>query len=398
MCKNSNKRVLAVEAVTPGHPDKVCDVIAGALVDAFVSGDPKSRCGIEVMMKDNIVVLGGEIYSSTVVDYDSIVRNVFKEIVYPENHGLYPSNIKIINLIGKQSMEIHNAVDVSDEITTAGDQGWMTGGATNETETFMPIGCYITKHICDFIMKSTLEIGPDAKTQVVIEYDGVKPIKINSILVSSMHQCDIGVLRGYINNAIMYNKIGLSKDIYDKFIVGKDVHITIDVNPAGVWNTGGSVSDCGMCNRKLACDQFGSSFRISAGGLHGKDASKVDYSANMMCRYIAKNIVAAGIANVATVDISYSIGVAEPTSVSIELDMNKELQSKLVEWVRQNVGLEPYNIIKRFGVYVGRYKNAAINGHYGKTEKEMLLEENQKLYPWEKLDLVDAMKKEFNIN
>ena len=393
MVETKNKRVLAVEAVTPGHPDKVCDVIAGALVDAFVNGDPKSRCGIEVMMKDNIVVLGGEIYSSATVDYDSIVRNVFKEIVYPENHGLYPENIKIINLIGRQSMEIHNAVDVSDEVTTAGDQGWMTGGATNETETFMPIGCYITKHICDYIMKSELEIGPDAKTQVVIEYDGVKPIKINSILVSSMHQCDIAILRGYITHSIKFNKIGLSTDIYEKFIKDKD--FPIDVNPAGVWNTGGSVSDCGMCNRKLACDQFGSSFRISAGGLHGKDASKVDYSANMMCRYIAKNIVAAGIANVATVDISYSIGVAEPTSVSVELDTNKELQPRLAEWVKENVRLEPHNIIKRFGIGVGRYKNAAINGHYGKTAEEMEMKENQINYPWEMLDLVESLKKAF---
>jgi len=395
MSENKNKRVLAVEAVTPGHPDKVCDVIAGALVDAFVSGDSNSRCGIETMMKDNIVVLGGEIYSKSVVDYDSIVRNVFKEIVYPKNHGLYPENIKIINLIGKQSPEIHKAVDVSDEITTAGDQGWMTAGATNETETFMPLGCYITKHICDFIMKGTLEIGPDAKTQVVIEYEGNTPVKINSILVSSMHQCDISILRGYITNAIQYNKIGLSEDIYNKFIADKN--FVIDVNPAGVWNTGGSVSDCGMCNRKLACDQFGSSFRISAGGLHGKDASKVDYSANMMCRYIAKNIVAAGIANVATVDVSYSIGVAEPTSISIELDKNKELESALVRWVKENVKLEPHNIIKRFGKGVERYKNAALNGHYGKTREEMELVENQINYPWEKLDLVDSLKNEFNI-
>ena len=388
--KNFNKRVLAVEQIAVGHPDTVCDVIAGSLVDAFVSGDSKSRCGIEVMLKDNIAVLGGEVFSNTVVDCDSIVRSVFKEIVYPENHHLAPDEIKVINLIGKQSMEIHNAVDVSDEIIAGSDQGFMCGYATNETETFMPLGSYITKHICDFITKQgVLEIGPDAKSQVVIEYDGIVPLKIQSILVSTMHQCSLKLVRNYIKEAIIENKIGLSEEIYHKFI---DKDIIIDVNPAGTWNTGGSVSDCGMCNRKLACNQFSSASRISGGGIHGKDISKMDYSGNMMCRYIAKNIVAAGIANTANVDISYSIGVVEPTSINIELDINKHLENKLVEWVKNNVGLEPHNIIKRFDPTVPRYAASAINGNYGKTKEEMLDIKNQMLFPWEKLDLVEELK------
>lgn len=398
MSETSKKRILAVEAVTPGHPDKVCDVLAGALVDAFVKKDPKSRCGIEVMMKDNIVALGGEIYSSTAVDYDSIVRNVFKKIVYPKNHGLSPENIKVINLIGKQSMEIHNAVDISDEEIGGSDQGWMTGYATNETETFMPLGCYITKHICDFIFNDStiLEIGPDAKSQIVIEYNDKEPIRIDSILVSAMHQCGLETARMYIADAITDNRIDLSKDIYKRFIEGKT--FKIDVNPAGKWNMGGSVSDCGMCNRKLACDQFSSASRISGGGLHGKDISKMDYSANMICRYIAKNIVAAGLANTAVVDISYSIGVVEPTSVNIELDVNRELEPKLVEWVKKNIGLQPIKIMKRFDAAIPRYENAAYNGHYGKTAEEMESVENQILYPWEKLDYADRLKEEFANN
>ena len=388
--KNFNKRVLAVEQIAVGHPDTVCDVIAGSLVDAFVSGDSKSRCGIEVMLKDNIVVLGGEVFSNTVVDYDSIVRSVFKKIVYPENHHLAPDDIKVINLIGKQSMEIHNAVDVSDEIIAGSDQGFMCGYATNETETFMPLGSYITKHICDFITKQgILEIGPDAKSQVVIEYDGIVPLKIQSILVSTMHQCSLKLVRNYIKEAIIENKIGLSEEIYHKFI-NKD--IIIDVNPAGTWNTGGSVSDCGMCNRKLACNQFSSASRISGGGIHGKDISKMDYSGNMMCRYIAKNIVAAGLANTANVDISYSIGVVEPTSINIELDTNKHLEQKLIEWVKNNVRLEPHNIIKRFNPTIPRYAASALNGNYGKTVYEMQDKKNQILYPWENLDLVEDLK------
>lgn len=388
--ENFNKRVLAVEQVALGHPDTVCDVIAGAIVDAFVSGDSKSRCGIEVMLKDNIVVLGGEVFSNTIVDYDTVVRSVFKTIVYPENHHLSPNDIKIINLIGKQSMEIHNAVDVSDEIIAGSDQGFMCGYATNETETFMPLGCYVTKKICDFIVRqNVLDIGPDAKSQVVIEYDGNTPLKIQSILVSTMHQCNLDIVRNYIKNAILQNDINLSEYIYKKYINGD---ILIDVNPAGVWNTGGSISDCGMCNRKLACNQFSSASRISGGGIHGKDISKMDYSGNMICRYIAKNIVAAGIANTANVDISYSIGVVEPTSVNIELDINKHLENKLVEWVKNNVGLEPHNIIKRFDPTVPRYAASAINGNYGKTKEEMLDIKNQMLFPWEKLDLVEELK------
>lgn len=388
--KKNSKRILAVEQVAIGHPDAVCDVIADSLVDAFVKGDSKSRCGIEVMMKDNIVVLGGEIFSKTVVDCDSVVRSVFKRIVYPKTHNLSPDSIKIINLIGKQSMEIHNAVDVSDEIIAGSDQGFMCGYATNETDTFMPLGCYITKKICEYITRcGFLDIGPDAKSQVVIEYDGIIPTKVVSILVSTMHQCDIEFVRNFIEKAIRANHIGLSTTIYEQYINNS---VLIDVNPAGTWNLGGSISDCGMCNRKLACNQYSSASRISGGGIHGKDISKMDYSGNMMCRYIAKNIVAAGLANTANVDISYSIGVVEPTSINIELDINKHLEKKLVEWVKENVGLEPHNIIKRFDASVPRYACSALNGNYGKTRKEMEEAENQLMFPWEKLDLADKIR------
>lgn len=388
--ENSKKSVLAVEQVAVGHPDSVCDVIANSIVDEFVKGDSKSRCGIEVMLKDNIVVLGGEVFSNAVIDYDKIVRSVFEKIIYPENHHLSPDEIKIINLIGKQSMEIHNAVDVSDEIIAGSDQGFMCGYATNETETFMPLGCYITKHICDFITKQGfLEIGPDAKSQVVIEYDDVKPSKLISILVSTMHQCSLKLVRNYIKEAILTNKIGLSKDIFEKYIT-KDV--IIDVNPAGTWRIGGSISDCGMCNRKLACNQTSSAYRISGGGVNGKDISKLDYSGNMMCRYIAKNIVASGISDTCGVDISYSIGVVEPTSINITLNKNRELEEKLVEWVKNKVKLEPHNIIKRFDPSVCRYAYSAINGYYGKTKEEMNDKNNQVMYPWEKLDLVEDLK------
>lgn len=388
--ENSKKSVLAVEQVAVGHPDSVCDVIANSIVDEFVKGDSKSRCGIEVMLKDNIVVLGGEVFSNAVIDYDKIVRSVFEKIIYPENHHLSPDEIKIINLIGKQSMEIHNAVDISDEIIAGSDQGFMCGYATNETETFMPLGCYITKHICDFITKQgVLEIGPDAKSQVVIEYNDVKPSKLISILVSTMHQCSLNLVRNYIKEAILTNKIGLSKDIFEKYIT-KDV--IIDVNPAGTWRIGGSISDCGMCNRKLACNQTSSAYRISGGGVNGKDISKLDYSGNMMCRYIAKNIVASGISDTCGVDISYSIGVVEPTSINITLNKNRELEEKLVEWVKNKVKLEPHNIIKRFDSSVCRYAYSAINGYYGKTKEEMNDKNNQVMYPWEKLDLVEDLK------
>ena len=385
-----SKRLLAVEAVTSGHPDKLADQIAACIVDAFVARDKNSRCGIEVMVKDNVVVLGGEVYSNTTIEYDEIVRLVFDIVKYPESHHLTHDDIKIINLIGKQSVEIHNAVDVSEEEIAGSDQGFMCGYATNETPTYMPLGCYITKKICNYITTKT-DFGPDAKTQIVIEYDGNRPVRIDSLLISSMHECDIEELRSTLANAVLKNDIGLEDDIYTTFVIDKN--FKIDINPAGEWRMGGPVSDCGMCNRKLACDQYSSASRISGGGLHGKDMSKLDLTGNLMCRYLAKNIVAAGLANTAKVDLSYSIGVVQPTSLNIELDINKELEEKLVKWVYENVSLEPYKMMKRFTYNEQALSIYASEGFYGEdgNNPEFL----GILYAWEKLDLVKKLKESF---
>ena len=201
--ENGNK-LIASEFVSFGHPDKIADQIADAIVDNFLARDKNARTGIEVLVKDNIVVLGGEVNSTASFDYEKIVRFVFSELNFPSNHHLSPDEIKIINLIGKQSEEIHNGVDKVDEIG-AGDQGFMVGYATNETSVYMPLGHYIAKRICNYVAKHELW-GPDTKTQVIIEYDNNnKAIGIHSILVSTMHQCSLECVRGNVRLAITRN-------------------------------------------------------------------------------------------------------------------------------------------------------------------------------------------------
>ena len=229
--ENGNK-LIASEFVSFGHPDKIADQIADAIVDNFLARDKNARTGIEVLVKDNIVVLGGEVNSTASFDYEKIVRFVFSELNFPSNHHLSPDEIKIINLIGKQSEEIHNGVDKVDEIG-AGDQGFMVGYATNETSVYMPLGHYIAKKICNYVANCS-QLGPDTKSQVFIEYvTNNRAIVIHSILVYTMHQCSLGQFRVRVSNAIFDNLVGLDKDIYEKFI--KDKNVRVDVNPCGSW-------------------------------------------------------------------------------------------------------------------------------------------------------------------
>ena len=259
--ENENKLVTS-EFVSYGHPDKIADQIADAILDAYLAVDKNVRTGIEVMVKDNIVVLGGEINSTATINYDTVVRSVFKNLNFPLNHHLTPSEIKIINLIGKQSEEIHSGVDKVDEVS-AGDQGFMVGYATNETSVYMPLGHYIAKKICNYVANCS-QLGPDTKSQVIIEYDkNNKAISIHSILVSTMHQCSLEVCRERVTNAIMNNLVGLDKDIYEKFI--KDKNVKIDVNPCGSWQIGGPISDCGITGRKLVVDSYGGYCNIGGG-------------------------------------------------------------------------------------------------------------------------------------
>lgn len=384
------KRVIASEFVSWGHPDKIADQIADAILEKFLEKDKNTRAGIEVMVKDNIVVLGGEINTTAKVDYDTIVRDVFKTLPFPEDHGLQPENIKIINLIGKQSPEISQGVDRSDGEIGAGDQGFMVGFASNETEEYLPLGVYLAKHICQYVSKqSQYDLGPDTKSQVIVEYDerNFSPV-VKSILVSTMHQDQLEIDREHVKNFIYGNDMGIDGKIHWNHI-DLNHNLKIDVNPCGSWQVGGPVSDCGVTGRKLVVDAYGGYCNVGGGAYSGKDLSKVDRSAAYMARYLAKNIVASGVADTCKVELSYMIGVAEPSSINIELgyltpqrpmqediDINVEI---IKNYIKEKISLTPKAIIDRFSPCFSPYKTA-VEGHYGNSDD-----------CWEQIDFADDL-------
>lgn len=389
-----SKKVIASEFVSSGHPDKIADVISDALLDEYLKVDKDTRAGIEVMVKDNVVVLGGEVSSLAKIDYDTVIRKIYDDYDFPSSHNLQGKDIKIINLIGKQSSEIHSGVDKSDTEIGAGDQGFVVGFASNDTDVYMPLGHYLAKKFCQYVSSQReYELGPDTKAQVIIERDtDTNENVVKSILVSTMHQCDLETCQSFVKKSILFNKVGIDNDLFIKYIADKD--IKIDVNPCGSWQIGGPVSDCGVTGRKLVVDQYGGYCNIGGGNLSGKDQSKIDRSAAYMTRYLAKNIVATKIANTAKVEISYMIGVCEPCSLNIELDTNNDKVEALKNWIKENIDLTPYGIMKRMNYAYARNAEVQYMGYYGYN-----VEDNSKLsrmFPWEKLDLVEDLKVKFN--
>lgn len=381
-----NKRIIVSEYVTSGHPDKIADIISDAILDEFLKKDPNASTGIETMVKDNIVVVGGEINSSATIDYDKTIRDVYKELSFPESHNLSPEQIKIINLIGRQSPEIRSGVEENTEIG-AGDQGFVVGFATNETPEYLGLGHYIAKKICNWIISVGKEIhfGPDGKAQVIVDYTGNSP-KITSILVSLMHKSNyLDFVKQTVIRSILNNDICLDKAIHEKYIT-KDTVIV--VNPCGEWHIGGPVSDCGVTGRKLVVDQYGGYSKIGGGAYSGKNMTKVDRSAAYMARYIAKNIVASDICDSCNVEISYMIGVPEPSSICIKMNRNEDKLDKVVEIVKNNFSLKPYSIMEALDYSNPRYKQLAQNGHYG-----YIVDDNEDtIAPWEKIDKKDLFK------
>jgi len=367
-------RLITTESVSKGHPDKVADQISDAVLDAILANDPDAKVAVETMVKDNCVVLGGEVVTKSVVDYDKAVRDTIKEIGYTDpDHGFFYKTVTIINMIGKQSPEIHGAV-VSQEEIGAGDQGFMVGYATNETDSYMPIGMYIAKKVVDAVL-SELELGPDAKSQVTMEIlpDGTQ--RVHTILVSTMHP---GVSLDQVKEMV--------EDLIDNGLdlPMMDRRTKIVVNPAGSWLVGGPVSDCGLTGRKIVVDQYGPYCPIGGGAYSGKDGTKVDRSGAYLARYIAKNIVAAGIADKCKVEIAYMIGVSEPASLNIDTfgKLTEKEDAELTQIVRSICKMTPKSIIEKFGLKNPIYKDTASNGHYGREN-----------LPWESLDMVDELKR-----
>ncbi len=376
--------IFTSESVSEGHPDKIADQISDAVLDAIFKQDPKARVACETYIKTGMVIVGGEITTDAWVDIEELTRKTIKEIGY--NHsdmGFDWASCAVISAIGKQSQDIAMGVDETAEHEQgAGDQGLMFGYASNETDVLMPAPItyshLLVKQQAKVRKNNILPwLRPDAKSQITMHYVDNKPVGIDTVVLSTQHDPDIA--QKDLRDAVIEEII---KPILPKeWISDKTKYL---INPTGRFVIGGPLGDCGLTGRKIIVDTYGGMARHGGGAFSGKDPSKVDRSASYAARYIAKNIVAAGLAERCEVQLSYAIGVAEPTSVYIEtFGTGKMEQDKLVALVRENFDLHPRGIIKMLDLLRPIYQPTAAYGHFGREDIDC---------PWEKLDKVAALK------
>ena len=379
----SEYAVFTSESVSEGHPDKMADQISDAVVDAVIKDDPDARIAVETMVKTGMAIVAGEMTTSTYVDLEDLIREVILDIGYDSSDvGFDGNSCAVINAIGKQSPDIAMGVDESDSKEQgAGDQGLMFGYATNETEVLMPAPIqysHLLVHKQAEIRKAgkLTWLRPDAKSQISMRYDDSgKPIAIDAVVLSTQHDPDIG--RDALVEAVMEEII---KPVLPEQWLHADTKYHI--NPTGNFVIGGPVGDCGLTGRKIIVDTYGGMARHGGGAFSGKDPSKVDRSAAYAGRYVAKNIVAAGLAERCEIQISYAIGVAEPTSISINtFGTGKIADSAIIPLVREHFDLRPKGIIDMLDLKKPVYRATAAYGHFGREE-----------FSWEKLDKVDALK------
>lgn len=375
------------ESVSEGHPDKVADQISDAILDAILSRDPhpeNARVACETMIKTGVAIVAGEITTEAWVDLDEVVRNVIRDIGYTSSDvGFDGSTCAVMSLIGKQSSDIAQGVDrVTREEQGAGDQGMMFGYATNETEVLMPAAITYAHRLVQRqseIRKAGVLswLRPDAKSQVTLRYENDKVVAIDAVVLSTQHDPDIEYEK--LSEAVMENII---KPVLPKKWLHKGTKYHI--NPTGSFVIGGPVGDCGVTGRKIIVDSYGGMARHGGGAFSGKDPSKVDRSAAYAGRYVAKNIVAAGLADRCEIQVSYAIGVAEPTSISVEtFGTGKVSDEKIVELVRNHFDLRPYGIITMLDLVRPIYLKTAAYGHFGRELPE---------FTWERTDKAGELK------
>ena len=373
-------RIFTSESVTEGHPDKVCDQIADAILDDILANDPNAHVACEVIATTGLVLVMGEISTTHYCDIQEIVRKTVKEIGYDRGKiGFDADNLAVLVAIDSQSPDI--AMGVGKD-SGAGDQGLMFGFATNETKELMPLPIMLAhklaKRLAD-VRKSNefdIELRPDGKTQVSVKYNELgEPEKVTSVVVSTQHadNVDQKVLRDFIIKEVI-NKV-IDKDLMDK-------DTKIFVNPTGRFVIGGPKGDSGLTGRKIIVDTYGGYAPHGGGSFSGKDPSKVDRSASYMTRYIAKNIVAAGLAKNILIQVSYAIGVAEPTSIFVDAD-SVYTNEQLVDLIQNNFDLTPSGIIKTLDLRRPIYKQTASYGHFGRTDVDL---------PWERVDKKEQLK------
>ncbi|MEO9945871.1 methionine adenosyltransferase [Paraglaciecola sp.] len=370
------------ESVSEGHPDKIADQISDAVLDAILTQDPKARVACETFVKTGMVLVGGEVTTSAWVDIEEITRNTVKEIGYVHSDmGFDADSCAILNAIGKQSPDINQGVDrTSPEEQGAGDQGLMFGYASNETDVLMPAPITyshrLVKRQAEVRKNGTLAwLRPDAKSQVTFVYEDNQPVGIDAVVLSTQH--DESISTADLREAVMEEII---KPVLPEKWLSKDTKFFI--NPTGRFVIGGPMGDCGLTGRKIIVDTYGGMARHGGGAFSGKDPSKVDRSAAYAGRYVAKNIVAAGLADKCEIQISYAIGVAEPTSIDIEtFGTGKVSDALLVKLVREHFELRPHGLIQMLDLERPIYQATAAYGHFGRDE-----------FPWEQTDLAEKLK------
>ena len=380
----SNYNTFTSESVSEGHPDKMADQISDAILDAIIKDDPLSRVAVEVMVKTGMAIIAGEVRTETYIDLEEIVRNVISDIGYTNSDlGFDGASCAVLNAIGKQSNDIAIGVDEGTKKELgAGDQGLMFGYATNETEVLMPAPIYYAHRIMERQSKLRKNgelpwLRPDAKSQITFRYQDGLPIAVDAIVLSTQHNPDISL--NDLRDAAL-------QEIIKPVIPEKWLHknTLYHINPTGQFIVGGPMGDCGLTGRKIIVDTYGGMARHGGGAFSGKDPSKVDRSAAYAGRYVAKNIVAAGIADQCEIQISYAIGVSEPTSISINtFDTGKLPNDQIASLVRDHFDLRPQGIIDMLDLNRPIYRNTSTYGHFGREEKN---------FTWENTDKAEVLK------
>ena len=372
------------ESVSEGHPDKIADQISDAVLDAILAEDPNARVACETLIKTGMVVIAGEVTTDAWVDLEALARNTVLDIGYTSSEvGFDGATCAVMNAIGKQSGDIAQGVDREDrELQGAGDQGMMFGYASDETDVLMPAPITyshrLVKRQAHVRKNGTLPwLRPDAKSQITFRYEDGRPTSIEAVVLSTQHDPDIS--QQDLREAVLETII--QPTLPKEWLNDKTRY---HINPTGRFVTGGPVGDCGLTGRKIIVDTYGGMSRHGGGAFSGKDPSKVDRSAAYAARYVAKNVVAAGLADRCEVQLSYAIGVAEPTSVYVEtFGTGKVSDDKLTTLIRQHFNLTPYGIIEMLDLVRPIYRSTAAYGHFGREEPE---------FTWEKTDKADDLR------
>jgi len=380
----SDYSIFTSESVSEGHPDKMADQISDAVLDSIIAEDKNARVAVETMVKTGMAIIAGEVRTNTYIDLEDLVREVILDIGYNSSDvGFDGASCAVLNAIGKQSSDIAMGVDEDDSKEQgAGDQGLMFGYATNETAVLMPAPIYYSHRLVErqaYLRKRNVLtwLRPDAKSQVTLRYENGHPVAVDAVVLSTQHDPDVS--QKDIREAVM-------EEIIQHVLPAEWLHADTKyhINPTGQFIIGGPVGDCGLTGRKIIVDTYGGMARHGGGAFSGKDPSKVDRSAAYAGRYVAKNIVAAGLADRCEIQVSYAIGVAEPTSISINtFGTGKLPDEQIVKLISEHFDLRPAGLIQMLDLKRPIYRATAAYGHFGREEES---------FTWEKTDKAEALK------